>query len=147
MTERKRGFLLVNPELLVVLAPLLWTLAGVKLALRAYFAVEWFAHPLLLLCAFLVGLAKSLVVLDRLVQKNVKRLDTYSGKVFIGCVFPARTWCIIGAMILLGRLLRYSSLATEIQGFITLAVAVGLLMASRLYWYRLGRRHSRCCPD
>ena len=138
MADGEQGlFPLVNAEFLIVLAPLLWTLAGVKLAVRGYLTVNWVLHPWLLLMAIGIGMAKSLVVLDRLAKKNVQRLNGYSGRVFIGRVFPARTWILIGAMILFGRLLRHLSLAPEVRGVIIVAVAVALLTASRFYWYRL----------
>ena len=133
-------FPLVQAEFLTVLAPLLWTLAGIKLAVRGYATLNWAGHPWLLLGAMAIGIMKALVVLDRLAKKNVRRLNSYSGKVFIGRVFPARTWLLIGAMIIFGRLLRYLAVAPEIQGVIILAVAVALLLASRFYWYRLAGR-------
>ena len=139
MTDIDRHlFPLVKAEFLIVLAPLLWTMAGIKLALRGYATVPWVSHPWLLLGAIIIGIVKALVVLDRLAQKNVQRLNNFSGRVFIGRVFPARTWLFIGAMIILGRLLRHLTFAVEIKGVIIVAVSVALLTASRFYWYRLG---------
>lgn len=127
-------FPLVRPELLFLLAPLLWSGAGLKLLLRGSGAVDWLLHPFLFCCALLVGLVKGRLLLDRLARKNVKRLNAYSQPVFLGRVFPVKTWVVIAAMILLGRLLRYSSLTPEIKGTVSLAVAVALLWTGRLYW-------------
>ncbi|MEN8141102.1 MAG: hypothetical protein ABFR97_07775 [Thermodesulfobacteriota bacterium] len=131
---------MVSSRFLVILAPLLWSMAALMLGVRGCLVLDCRAHPLLLLLALGLGLVKALVILDRLVIKNVKRLGAISGRQFIGQVFPGRTWLIIGLMIIMGRLLAQTALRAEVYGTVILAVAVALLLASRFYWYGLWQR-------
>jgi hypothetical protein len=49
-------------------------------------------------------------------------------------MFVGRTWAIIVAMIVMGRVLRMPGLPPELSGFFSLAVGWGLFVASRLSW-------------
>ncbi len=82
----------------------------------------------------LVGLVKSRIILDRVCRQNVVRLTTYGEKASLLHVFTLRTWLIIGAMIIFGRLLRMCPAGGEWSGLFSLAVGCGLLFASRISW-------------
>lgn len=125
----------LSPPILQFCAALIWTLAGVKLLYRGVIIAgsadyAWWIIAL----TVLVGLAKSFFILDKVCRKNVERIKTYENKAFFLHIFALRTWLIIGAMIIIGRLLRMCPAGEEWSGLFSLSVACGLLFASRISW-------------
>ncbi len=124
-----------SPLTLQLCAALVWTLAGVKLLYRGVgivVAVDygWWVVGL----TVFVGLLKALVILDKVCAKNVARLHAYGENGSLLHIFTLRTWLIIGAMIIFGRLLRMCPAGGEWSGLFSWAVGSGLLFASRISW-------------
>jgi hypothetical protein len=125
----------LSPTTLQFCAALVWTLAGVKLLYRGVSIVgsanyAWW----IIAVTVLLGFGKAFFLLDRICLKNVDRIRRYAEKVFFLHMFPLRTWLIIGAMIIIGRLLRMCPAGGEWSGLFSLAVGCGLLLASRISW-------------
>ena len=116
-------------------AALVWTLAGAKLLYRGINIVLNVNFAWWIICLTLcVGVLKSRFILDKVCRQNVERLKTYSEKASLLHIFPLRTWLIIGAMIIFGRLLRMCPHGGEWSGLFSLAVGSGLLFAGRISW-------------
>ncbi len=125
----------ISSSALQLCAALVWTLAGLKLLYRGVIIVEavgfaWWVVGL----AICIGILKSRFILDRVCRKNVSRLGGYTEKASALHIFPLRTWLIIGAMIIFGRLLRMCPSGEEWSGLFSLTVGCGLLFASRISW-------------
>ncbi len=122
----------VELQTLLFLAALCWMVVGISLVIKGGQMLAW--HPAWLATAFVVGTVKSFFILDEIARRNVQRLQSFSGPMFVGRMFAVRTWIIIVVMIILGRLLRLPGVAPELSGFFSLAVGWGLFVASRLSW-------------
>lgn len=122
----------VEPQVLLFLGALCWLLVGLGLVFKGGHILDW--SPGWLAAALVAGTLKAFFILDRIARRNVQRLQGYRQPVFISRLFAGRTWVIIGAMIILGRLLRLPGVAPEVSGFFSLAVGWALFVASRLSW-------------
>lgn len=122
----------MSPQVLVLLAAFTWLAVGLALIVKGGQILAW--SPAWLVAAFGAGTLKAYFILDRIARRNVQRLLSASGPLFVGRMFAARTWAIIALMIIFGRLLRLPGVAPQLSGFFSLAVGWGLFMASRLSW-------------
>lgn len=122
----------LQPQALLFCAALIWLAVGVSLVFKGGQILAW--NPVWLGVAFVVGTVKAYVILDRIANRNVQRLQSYNEAIFVGRVFAGRTWAIILVMIVLGRVLRLPGVVPELSGFFSLAVGWALFMASRITW-------------
>jgi hypothetical protein len=120
------------PQTLLFLAALCWLAVGVALIIKGGQILAW--NPFWLAAALAVGSVKAYVILDKMALRNVQRLHNLNTPMFVGRMFVGRTWAIIVAMIVMGRVLRMPGLPPELSGFFSLAVGWGLFVASRLSW-------------
>ena len=129
-------------------ASLLWTLVGIGLGsagaswiMRSTSRVSWS----LLAVASLVGLAKAQFLLRRTARRIVQRIETRGDGRCLGGFLSWKSWVIVLAMMVLGRLLRLSPLPLSLRGAALLAVGVALLAASRWIWaaWRVSLREER----
>lgn len=120
------------PQALLFLAALSWLIVGISLFVKGGQILAW--SPAWLVTAITVGTVKACFILDKIVRRNVQRLQSYSKPIFVGRMFAGRTWAVIVVMIILGRILRLPGVAPELSGFFSLAVGWGLFVASRLSW-------------
>ncbi len=119
------------------MAQLLWTLVGLGLlaaglfwVLRAFGAMGLFyAVPCLAL-----GLFKARFALDRVARRTLGRIDERGSSACALGFLSAKAWLLVAGMMVLGRLLRASSLPRADVGFVYLVVGTGLLVGSRSLW-------------
>jgi len=116
------------------LAALIWSLVGFFLLLNGFVLVSLQSKLWYGVIGLALGAAKTFFILDRVAQKNVKRIKAFDDKVCIGSVYSWKTWILVAAMIVLGRILRTTVLPGEVVGLIYTGVGCALLLASRLMW-------------
>lgn len=119
------------------LAALLWSCIGLMLMWRGGHAVIGSGREWLLLISLLVGSFKSWAVLDRVAVKNMTRIFDKGEYSCLGGVYSWKTWLLVVAMIVFGRLLRASSLQVWLVGLIYVTVGWSLFWSSRKVWLRL----------
>ena len=123
----------------LLLGGLIWTMVGFFLLTNGFVLVSVDGHLLYGLIGLLLGTAKTFFVLDRLAQKNIKRIKEFEDKACFGSVYSLKTWLMVIVMIVLGRFLRTTVLPGEIIGLVYTAVGWALLLASRLMWIEWNR--------
>jgi heme exporter protein D len=124
---------------LIAIAGLVWSAAGIMLCRMAWSWLQ--TMPLLkatglTATGFLAALLFDRYLLLRLARRNIARIDSYAQK---GCLFAFQAWrsyLIILVMILMGSLLRHTTLPREILSFFYTAMGGALLMASLVYYGR-----------
>jgi hypothetical protein len=129
----------VSRQTLIYSAAVVWGGVGLLLCLRAYF---WFAaSPMstwwMVLLALALGLIKGRLIFSRLAARNLARIKEMSPEKEKVCFFAfqaIRSWVLILGMITLGILLRMSPLPRELLAVIYLAIGIGLIYASTVYW-------------
>ena len=136
--DLKKTLLLFKPGISarthLFLAALIWSVVGFFLLTNGFVLISLQNHLWYGVVGLILGTAKTFFILDRVAQKNVKRIKEFEDKVCIGSVYSWKTWIMVAAMIALGRLLRTTILPGEVVGFIYTAVGWALMLASRLMW-------------
>ena len=127
----------VSVKTRIFLAALLWSCIGLMLMWRGGHAVVGTGREWLLLISLLVGTFKSWAVLDRVAVKNMTRIFDKGEYSCLGGVYSWKTWLLVVAMIVFGRLLRASSLQVWLVGLIYVTVGWSLFWSSRKVWLRL----------
>jgi hypothetical protein len=92
--------------------------------------------PVIATSAIALGFLKARFVLNRSARRVTDRIESRGDGRCIGGFLSWKTWLLVVAMILLGRLLRLSPLPRPILGLIYAAIGFALLAASRLLWAR-----------
>ena len=118
----------------MLLAALLWSLIGLMLIARGVLATIGTGYEWLIAIAAIIGVAKSLAVLDRVAVKNMVRIFEKGEYSCLGGVYSWKTWLLVATMVIIGKLLRSSSLPTWLVGTIYVAVGWSLLWSSRKAW-------------
>ncbi|MBU0482202.1 MAG: hypothetical protein KKG47_13990 [Proteobacteria bacterium] len=118
----------------ILLAALLWSLIGMMLMVRGFFGISGSGLEWLFPAAVLIGLVKSGLVLDRVAEKNMLRILEKGENQCLGGIYSWRTWMLVLAMILFGRLLRASSLPLWFIGVVYFTVGFSLFWSSRKVW-------------
>ncbi len=117
----------------------MWTLVGAGLATAGW---VWLAHlrtvPRVLAIggALLAGAAKARWVLARTARRIADRIVARGDGRCAGGVLSWRSWGLVAAMAVSGRLLRATSLPRPILGVLYLAVGTALLLAAITPWRR-----------
>jgi hypothetical protein len=127
----------VSVKTRIFLAALLWSCIGLMLMWRGGHAVVGTGREWLLLISLLVGSFKSWAVLDRVAIKNMTRIFDKGEYSCLGGIYSWKTWLLVVAMIVFGRLLRASSLQVWLVGLIYVTVGWSLFWSSRKVWLRL----------
>ncbi len=122
----------------LLLAALMWTIVGAVLllcgarwVLAAPTAYSW----ALLAVAVLAGVCKARFVLGRAARRLIGRIDARGDGRCIGGFLSVRTWALVAAMALAGRMLRGGA-PRVLVGLVYVAVGTALLLAGRHIWYR-----------
>lgn len=121
----------------LLLAGMMWTVVG---AVLAAVGASWaLRSPTVLMriltgVAVVVGIVKSLSVLDRAAHKIARRIEARGDGRCIGGFLSWRSWLLVGVMAGTGRLLRSGVLALRIVGLLYVAVGVALVLSSRVLW-------------
>ena len=134
----------------LLLAGGMWITVGGALV---YFGASWILEGrhlqfslLLVGIGVLLGIAKAAFILDRAAVKMVERIGERGEEHCAGSFLSLRSWIVVAAMILLGRVLRGGLLPAGAVGTLYVAIGTGLLVSSRLAlasWWRGSARDSR----
>jgi hypothetical protein len=124
---------------LILSAATVWGLVGAFLSFRAFLwfrasdrRVSW-----MVAMALAVGFLKGHFLLTRMARRNIRRiheLSPHKAKICIFAFQAIQAYLIIFGMIMLGILLRRSSIVREVLAVIYLAIGTALLYASLEYW-------------
>lgn len=125
-----------SSRLQLLLAGLMWSLVGVGLiCVGTYWILSTSSHIMgLLAISLCIGLAKSLLILDRVASQIVKRIALRGEGRCMVSFYSLRVWAIVIIMMLMGRILRGAGISYSLLGLIYAAVGTSLLMSSRSIW-------------
>lgn len=121
------------------LAEMLWTVVGTALLATGLLWVlqQYGGFGLTYVLVFVaIGLAKALVILDRVARRAVERIAARGRDSCAGGFFSLKSWALVAVMILLGQTLRHSPLSQALLGLAYVAVGTALLFSSRTMWRR-----------
>lgn len=121
----------------LLLAQLVWTLVGIMLfSLGLRWIVHRYGAPgYLYALPFLgLGLAKGMLILDRVASGAVARVRSRPSDRCAAGFFSTRSWLLVLGMMLTGQLLRASPMPRADIGFLYVAVGSGLVFSSRIIW-------------
>jgi len=129
----------VRRTTLVLSAAVVWTLVGLFLAARAALWFRSSTRPVLwlILLALAAGFIKGHFIFSKLARRNIRRIGELSPHKEKICIFAfqaLQSYAIVLGMIILGILLRHSSLSRQILAVIYLAIGAALVYASASYW-------------
>lgn len=119
------------------LAALVWTAVGTGLAAAG---VRWTlggsaaAAVAIFAGAALVGLAKGRFLLAPRAARNAERIVEAGDGRCVGGTFSWSTWLLVAGFVVLGAVLRRSSLPRPILGFVYAAVGFALLLGAARGW-------------
>jgi membrane-associated PAP2 superfamily phosphatase len=125
-----------SSRLQLLLAGLMWSMVGVGLiCVGTYWVLSTSSYSIgFLAISLCIGLGKSLLILDRVASRIVKRIELRGeGRCLVG-FYSLRVWAIIIIMMLMGRILRGAGISYSLLGLIYAAVGTSLLMSSRSIW-------------
>ena len=115
-------------------AALIWCIVGVFLMRYGIKGMIVSGQIWLVIFALILGMVKSILVLDKAARSNVSRIQQFERKSGFWNVFSGRMWLLIVFMAVCGRILRTSSVPPEILWVLYSAVGCALLFSSRLFW-------------
>ena len=102
------------------------------ISVGTYWVVSTSDHIIgLLAISLCLGLGKSLLVLDRVSSRIVKRIELRGEGRCLASFYSLRVWVIVIIMMLMGRILRGAGISYSLLGLIYTAVGTSLLMSSR----------------
>ena len=124
----------VSPKTHLFLTSALWTTIGLVLIYRGIFYL-WSDYLLpLSILGIILGSLKSFLVLNKAASRGVERIKRFGDDTCIGAVYSWRTWLLVLVMMLLGVILRMSSLPPAFIGTVCIAIGWALLFSSRYPW-------------
>lgn len=119
----------------LLLAAFVWAAVGLMLLYRG---VGWLLEVkgvVWLGPAILAGTVKSFLLLDRVAGKNIVRIQRFGDNHCLGGVYSLRSWGLVLAMIVFGRLLRSVGLPLALVGGLYAAIGWALFFSSRRIWW------------
>ncbi len=130
----------VSRRILLRTAGVLWALVGIWLAIRAFY---WFFDGganiyLLAGLALLIGVAKSRLMLNRIVLRNIERifaLSPHKDKICIFAFQAMHSYLIALLMIMMGIFLRQTHLSHNLLAVIYLAIGSALFLSGLKYFF------------
>lgn len=124
----------VSPKTHLILASLLWTSIGLMLLYRGVIYLK--ADKLLpvAVLGIILGSLKSRFILNTSAIKGVERIKRFGDNTCIGAVYSWQTWLLVFSMMLIGVVLRASSLPPVLLGIACTAIGWSLLYSSRYGW-------------
>jgi len=129
----------------LLLAAAMWSAVGTGLAVVGTVWTLRAPHPMspwLLPIAAVLGWLKARLILDRAGRRIVDRIEVRGDGRCLGGFLSLRSWALVAAMIVGGRLLRAGGVDLHLVGLLYVLVGTGLLVASRIpwrAWYRTPR--------
>lgn len=128
------------------LAALMWLAVGMFLLLRGGLNLNGPDYLVYFIFWVTVGLLKGRLILDRAAARIRDRILERGGGRCVGGFLALKSWGLILAMILFGRLLRMSHLPSNLVWGVYAAIGSGLLFSSRTFWIRWFREISKNRP-
>lgn len=125
----------VKTHVHLLLAASVWSFMGVVLMFRGVTYLKQTPHLYLfagLACA--LGFLKSFIILDRAAKKSLHRIEQFTDGTCLGAVYSIKTWAVVGCMIVMGVLLRRSSLPPSFLGLLYGTIGWALFFSSRHGW-------------
>ena len=125
-----------SSRLQLLLAGGTWSTVGTGLiGVGTYWMVSSAGNILSLLAiSLLLGLGKSFLILDRVADRIVKRIELRGEGKCLASFYSLRVWFIVIFMMVMGRILRGVGIPYSILGLLYAAVGTSLLMSSRSIW-------------
>ena len=125
-----------SSRLQLLLAGGTWSTVGTGLiCVGTYWLASNSSHLISLLAISLcLGLAKSLLILDRVANRIVKRIELRGEGRCLASFYSLRAWALVILMMAMGRILRGAGISYSLLGMVYVAVGTGLLMSSRSIW-------------
>ncbi len=132
MGAMKKNGLTRRTHLLV--SSLIWSSVGLLLLVRGVLRSPH-GEALLLFCgALVIGVLKSRFMLDRVAVRILDHIDALEEPASIWRLYSVRNWLLVAAMVVIGVVLKSSSLPAILLCFIYLTVGWALLLSSRHSW-------------
>ncbi|MEJ2428023.1 MAG: hypothetical protein P8075_03735 [Deltaproteobacteria bacterium] len=125
-----------SSRLQLLLAGGTWSIVGTGLiCVGTYWLASRSSHLISLLAISLsLGVGKSILILDRVAKKIVKRIEFRGEGRCLASFYSLRAWALVVLMMAMGRILRGAGIPYSLLGLIYAAVGTGLLMSSRSIW-------------
>ncbi len=127
----------VSPRTHLVCASMLWTGIGFLLLYRGIIYLRDDKVLPVALAGIILGTLKSRIILDRTAIKGVERIKKFGDNTCIGAVYSWKTWLLVLSMMLMGFMLRHSSVPPLLLGLVCTAIGWSLLYSSRHGWREL----------
>ncbi len=120
----------------LLLTAILWTVIGLLLLTKASYRIVQVPEyqVVVVLTALIVGTLKSIFILDRSARKSIDRILDFKDGTCLGAVYSVKTWFLVVCMMVLGVILRNSSLSLALLCFVYFTIGWALLFSSRLAW-------------
>jgi hypothetical protein len=118
------------------LAGLMWSAVGTFLLLRGGVNLNGSDYLVYLIFWVTIGILKGRLILDRTAARIRDRILERGNGRCVGGFLALKSWGLILAMILFGRLLRISPLPSNFVWGVYAAIGSGLLFSSRTFWTR-----------
>lgn len=116
------------------LAGAIWPLIGLMLCYRGLSRLIGSGYEWLILISLLLGICKSVFILDKTARKGIDRILKFGDNTCIGAVYSIKTWLMVLFMISAGIILRKTPIPPHYLGFLYVAIGGGLLFSSRHAW-------------
>lgn len=118
----------------LLVAALLWTLAGGMLFARGVIWIDPYENGWLLPLALVLGTFKSVMFLDKSARRSIERIVNMRDGRCLGAVYSWKMWLLILLMMTSGIMLRLYFSPGRYVGLLYAAVGWALLISSRSAW-------------
>ncbi len=89
---------------------------------------------LLILVAGVLGTLKSLLILDKMARRSIRRIIQFEDGTCLGAVYSWKTWLLVALMMASGILMRKLTQPGPVIGTLYCAIGWALFLSSRLGW-------------
>ncbi len=117
-------------------AAILWSVVGLALGIRGLLNLDFSAGAGMVWAAgaMVLGGIKGRFILKKTAFRAINRIIERGDGKCLGGFMSARSWLLITAMIIMGKLLRASPLPHNLVWSIYVAVGTALAVSSRFFW-------------
>lgn len=125
----------VKKEIHILFTAFLWTCVGIGLFTKGvYYLCDVDKVIVCILIGIVFGTVKALFILDRVAKKILFRISQFRDSTCLGAVYSIKTWGLVLCMIMLGVILRNSSLPHYLIGTLYVTIGWALSFSSRQGW-------------
>jgi hypothetical protein len=132
----------VSKTILVLIAGLVWVVAGTVLSRLAIIWWQKYTGSFLILFIILgliLGIIKGYYIFSGIVRKNIDRISRMDRNGFILAFIPWKTYLLITAMMAFGMTLRHSALPKQYLAIIYMAVGLAMVVSGFQYFTSIAR--------